>query len=224
MKLPNRYGGGNEDSKIAQVRYWSNVGGYGISPDILELTGFWSESLLEKLRDLGTDTSQSIQQIYGGIVKFQPLPGKRWEVEFDAVMDAINRILQIKRHVNDMIDWIPKLLNEEWHSSDISYLPEELPEEIKKMIISPRKYVIAEDPMIARQILAVMPVLNGLKNRIGYFSGIYWKANTLFGRMVLEGVHYAMKNMSIRDFPQPDVLSLEELADHAAMIISESGQ
>ena len=42
--------------------------------------------------------------------------------------------------------------------------------------------------------------------------------------MVLEGVHYAMKNMSIRDFPQPDVLSLEELADQAATVIAESGQ
>ena len=223
MKLPNRSFGGDE-SKIAQVRYWANVGGYGISPDILELTGFWPEPVVERLRDMGTDTTQSIQQIYGGVIKFQPLPGKKWESEFDAVMDSINRILQLKRHVNDMINWIPTLLSEEWHSSDISYLPEDLPEELKKMIISPRKYVIAEDPNIARQILGVLPILNGLKNRIGYFSGIYWKANTLFGRMVLEGVHYAMKNMSIRDFPQPDVLSLEELADQAATVIAESGQ
>lgn len=221
--LPNRSMNGDE-SRIAQVRYWANVGGYGISPDILELTGFWPDPVINRMKDMGVDTSQPLQQIYGGIIKFQPLPGKKWEMEFDAVMDAINKILQVKRHIQDVIDWIPKLLQEEWHSSDIQYLPVDLPQDVKDMIVSPKRYVLAEDPNIARQVLSALPILNGLKNRIGYYSGIYQTANVIFGRMVLEGVQFAMKNMAIRDFPQPDVVSLEELADHAAEILAESGQ
>ena len=57
------------EGELAKTRYWANIGGSGISPDILERTGFWSESIVNKMREKGVDTSQSIEQIFGGIVK-----------------------------------------------------------------------------------------------------------------------------------------------------------
>ena len=85
------------DSRLAQVRYWQSIGGYGISPEMLALTGFWPDMTLDKMTEMHINTSQAIQQIYGGNIRFQPLPGKKWEGRFDQIIDALNTILQMRR-------------------------------------------------------------------------------------------------------------------------------
>ena len=66
-----------DESRLAQIRYWQNIGGYGISPEILTLTGFWFDTVLQSLQEKSVDTSQTIQSIYGGVLRFHPLPGKK---------------------------------------------------------------------------------------------------------------------------------------------------
>ncbi len=208
--------GFGDESGLVKTKYWTDIGGMGISPDMLALTGFWPETLLNQLRVDGRDTSMAIEQVFGGVLKFKPLPGRKFEERLATVIDALNMILQVKRQINDLVAHIPTLLNEEWHDEDVSFLPKDLKKEIKDMIVSKRKYVIAEDPTIARQILAMVPQLKGLQNRIGYFPGIYREANTLFQRMVIESVSTSMANMSIRDsLPGPQYVELEEIADAA---------
>ena len=124
------------EGELAKTRYWANIGGSGISPDILERTGFWSESVVNKMREKGVDTSQSIEQIFGGIIKFKPLPGRESEILRYNIMSAINLDLQIRKMINHVDEEIVNLLKEKWNEDDMSLLPDDLPEEKKKMIIS----------------------------------------------------------------------------------------
>ncbi len=212
-----------DDGTLAQIRYWSNIGGSGISPNILERTGFWPQSVIDKLREKGVDTSQPIEQIFGGTVKFKPLPGREAERQRNAIMFALNQDLQIMKHIQYTIDLIMSLLKEKWHSDDMSYLPEDLAEEFKKMIKSPSRYVIAENPSISRQLLAILPILNGWKNGYGYWSGLFTAANTMFGEMALYGASSALENMAVRGRGTPqknaEFISLEDMADHAVEMI-----
>lgn len=201
---------GTDEGKLIQTRYWMEIGGYGISPDMLVLTGFWDQSILSKLNNM--DTSRSIEQIYGGVIRFKPLEGKNFEMKLNSVMNALNRILQVKRHVNDVIAHIPVLLKEEWHSSDLSLLPEDLDEKIKDMVVTEKTYIISEDPQTIRQLLSVVDALKSMEKRIGYYAGIYREANTLFGRMVLETVSMSMSNLSIPN-KEPRHIDLEDVAD-----------
>ncbi len=212
-----------DDGTLAQIRYWSHIGGWGISPDILARTGFWPQSVIDKLRERGIDTSQPIEQIFGGVVKFKPLPGREAERQRNAIMLALNQDLQIIKHVQYTIDLILGLLKEKWHADDVSYLPEDLSDEFKKLISSPSKYVIAQNPAIARQMLSYLPILNGWKNGYGYWSGLFSVANAMFGEMALYGASSALDNMSLRgrtvSGKNDEFISLEDMADHAVEMI-----
>lgn len=222
LTMPKRTQFGDE-GKIIQTRYWINIGGYGITPEMLELTGFWNVETMGKLNDIGANKRQTIEQIFGGALKFKPLPGKRFEERLDKIIDGLNKILQVKRHIQDLIDWIPQILSEQWHKDDLGKIPGDLPEEIKKMIDSSKKsYVISSDPMTTRQILQLLPELEGLKNRIGYYPSLYREANTLFQRMVLESVSMSLNNLAIKDQRGPEYIELEDVADVAAETIMES--
>ena len=211
---------GNDEARLIQTQYWMQIGGYGISPDMLVLTGYWDQSVLTKFGN--GNHSRTIEQIYGGVIRFQPLPGKAFEAKLGNVMNALNRILQVKRHVTDVLDdLIPKLLKQEWHSSDLSLLPEDLDDAIKDLIITDKSYVIASDPQVVRQLLSVMDTLKTIRDRVGYYSGIYREANTLFGRMVLETVSMSMNNLATRNTPQPQYIDLEHLAGMEAMDVIE---
>ena len=209
-----------DESRLAQIRYWQSIGGYGISPEMLTLTGFWSNATLRQLQEQNVDTSQSIEQIFGGVIRFQPLPGKKWEARYDKIIDALNMILQVKRHIKTVIETIPLILNEKYNEDDLEVLPSDLDEDIKRMIVRPTTYVVAEDPYIARQLLSALSLLKSLQNTPSYYSGIYREANTIFSRMVLESVSLSMRNLSLRDNQQQTV-SLESLADEATKHIME---
>jgi len=215
---PNRLQMRGGEEKLIQTRYWVNIGGYGITPEMLELTGFWGKMPIGE----GINKKQSIEQIFGGSLRFKPLPGKRFEDRLDKVIDGLNMILQVQRHVQDMIEWIPKLLTEQWRSDDSVTLPEDTPSEVRTMIesIQRRKYTITSDPITTEQILQIRQELQSLKERIGYFPSLYREANTLFQRMVLESVSMSMANLSMRQEPQ--YVNLEDLADQAAESIMES--
>lgn len=212
-----------DDGKLVQTRYWIDIGGWGMNPDMLVLTGFWPESVMSRLETSNVDTSQAIEQIYGGVLRFKPLPGKEWERRLDRVIDGLNKILQAKRHIQDVAKRIPGLLKEEWHVNENSFLPEDLSEDLKNLIVRDRTYIIASDHNTTSQILSLLPILNGLKNNgIGYYPGIYREANTLFGRMVLETVNMSLENLAIKDGSQPQYVELEKVADMAARNIQES--
>ena len=202
---------GTDEGRLIQTRYWMEIGGYGISPDMLVLTGFWNQAVLKKFGD--EDHSRTIEQIYGGVIRFQPLEGKVFEAKLSNVMNALNRILQVKRHVTDIIDWIPRLLKQEWHSSELDLLPADLGEELMERIKTDKSYIISSDPQVVRQLLSAMDVLKEIRDRAGYYSGIYREANTLFGRMVLETVSMSMNNLSTHSTSQPRYIDLEHLAD-----------
>lgn len=220
--LPRKVPFGDE-GKLVQTRYWIDIGGWGINPDMLTLTGFWPESVVSRLQSSNVDTSMAIEQIFGGVLRFKPLPGRAWEQRLDRVIDGLNMILQVKRHIQDVIDWIPNILSEQWHSADDKLLPEDLDKETKNMILGSQKtYVVASDPNTSRQILSVHPILNGMKNRVGYYPSIYREANTLFQRMILETVNMSMQNMAIKDSHGPEYVELEEVADMAAEAIQQS--
>lgn len=219
-QLTNRNSMYGDESRLAQTRYWQSIGGSGISPEMLVLTGFWSESVLDRLKESNVDPSQTVNQLYGGVIRFQPLPGKKWEARFDKIIDALNTILQIRRHIDSVIETIQKVLNEKWHQDDSDFLPKDLPDEKKRMIMRPMSFSIADDPYTARQLMSLIPILKSLKNNPQYYSGIYREANTIFGRMVLESVSLSLRNLSMKD-SEPHTVTLEELADHAAEVIVE---
>lgn len=210
---------GSDEATLQKTDFWRTMGGYGISPDMLELTGFWPQSVMNQMRESNIDTSMAIEQITGGMLRFKPLPGKKFEARLDRIIGALNKILQAKRHINDVIDWVPKVLKEEWNSSNDSLLPEDLNTEIKELVKTEKRYIIAEDPQVVRHILSILPVLKGLQNRIGYYSATYAEANTIFHRMVLETVNLSFTNMSMRDSPRPEYIELEQAADVAAQMI-----
>ena len=211
-----------DESRLAQIRYWQNIGGYGISPEILTLTGFWSDTVLQSLQEKSIDTSQTIQSIYGGVLRFHPLPGKKWEDRYDKVIDALNMILQVKRHIDHVLNTIPEILKEKWHDDDENYLPEDLPQEQKNKIIRKSSYTFAEDPYIAKQIMTAIPILKDFKNNVQYWSGIYREANSIFSRMVLEGVSMSLSNLSLKDgYNNSTTVTLEDLADTASEAIIE---
>ena len=210
------------EGELAKTRYWANIGGSGISPDILERTGFWSESIVNKMREKGIDTSQSIEQIFGGIIKFKPLPGRESELLRYNIMSAINLDLQIRKMINHVDEEIVNLLKEKWNEDDMSLLPDDLPEEKKKMIISKSSYIIADDPNTARPLLSARNILKGWKNGYGYWSGLFAAANTMFGEMALYGSQMAMQNMAIREpSKNAEFMSLDDMADHAVEMIME---
>ena len=222
--FPTRFSGGDE-GKLVQTKYWLDIGGYGLSLDHLKLVGFIPEEMQRKMEVDGTDTRQTIEQFYGGILKFRPLPGKQFEARLDRVIDDLNRVLQFERHVDATIAWIKGLFSEKWHDdSERSYLPEDLPENLKELIKIKPSYVISEDPITARQILAALPILEGLKNWKGYFSGLYREAQSVFQRMVLESVSMSMTNMALtKPDAGPTYIDLEEAANMATEAIMDGG-
>ena len=208
------------DSRLAQVRYWQSIGGYGISPEMLALTGFWPDMTLDKMTEMHINTSQAIQQIYGGNIRFQPLPGKKWEGRFDQIIDALNTILQMRRQIDHALASIKEIMKEKWHENDMDYFPKDLdPEKIRAILRKP-SYLVSDNPQIARQVMSLIPIFEGMKSNPQYWSGIYREANTIFGRMVLEGVSLSLSNLSMKD-NGPRTITLEELADHAAEAIVE---
>lgn len=218
QNMPMRYDG---ESRMEQTQYWINIGGMGISPDMLELVGFWPESVTNQMRMSGINTSQSIEQVYGGILRFRPLGSIRWRSELDEVLLILHKILQIKRHINDYLDTIPKTLQEEWHNDDDRYIPSDLPNEVRKMLRTPKHYVIAESPNHARQVLDLIPIAQSIRNRIGYFAEIYARANKLFSDMLLETVSMSLTNLSLHHMSSPRAITLEELADARADSVME---
>jgi hypothetical protein len=207
--------GGQQDSQLAQIRFWANVGGSGISPNILERTGFWSKSVVDQLRANGTDTSLPLEQIYGGVIKFKPLPGKEAEQQRMKIMYALNLDMQIPKHIQYAIDKIDKLLKQKWNDVNMSLLPEDLPPELKKMIYKKSIYIISEDPSITRQLLSIRSILTSLKDGYGYWSDLFAAANTMFGEMALYGANIALENMSIRSpSKQQQYISLDDMAEH----------
>lgn len=212
----------SDETGLSLARYWQTIGGSGISPDILALTGFWSDSVIEKMRQNGINTSNSMEQIYGGIIRFQPLPGKKWAAEFDEIMRVLYRILQLKRHIDHLSSKIKDALQQEWNSDDASYLPSNLDKTKIEEIVRKPTYLYAEDPTTARQLISILQILESLKTNPVYWSAIYTEANVIFGRMVLESVSMSLSNLSMKDGPKR--VSLEELADHATETIIEGGQ
>jgi len=216
-----------DESKLSQTRYWINIGGAGISPEMLTLTGFWSEETLKTLKGKGLDTTQSLEQIYGGTVRFNPLPGKNFMTKLTEVIDALNMILQVKRHINDLIQSIPDMLATQWGIKKDSPYLQNLPEDLKKMLSEEgvlrenTKYVVAGEKNTAGQLLQVIPLLEGVQKRIGYFPYIYREANTMFHLMVMETVRRSMDNLSEKTIPQPQYVELEALADQATDAIIE---
>lgn len=216
----------HEEGVLAQLRFWSNIGGSGISPAILERTGFWPQSVVDKLRERGIDTTQPIEQIFGGVIKFKPLPGREAQIRRERIMLALHQDLQIMRHAQYISDKIQSLLKEKWHADDLSFLPEDLEDEFKKMIASPSRYVIAQNPAIARQLLSYLPIINGWKNGYGYWSGLFKAANAMFSEMALYGASFALDNMAVKGaVPQKntdaDFISLEDMAEHVVEMIDE---
>ena len=131
-------------------------------------------------------------------------------------------ILQVKRHIDHVLNTIPEILKEKWHDDDENYLPEDLPQEQKNKIIRKSTYAFAEDPYIAKQIMTAIPILKDFKNNVQYWSGIYREANSIFSRMVLEGVSMSLSNLSLKDgYNNATTVTLEELADTAAQSIVE---
>ena len=211
-----------DETGLSLARYWQTIGGSGISPDILALTGFWSESIIEKMRQNGLNTSNSVEQIYGGIIRFQPLPGKKWATEFDEIMRALHKILQLRRHMDHVSNTLKDLLREKWHEDDMSYLPPDLDRDKLDAIIRQPSYLVSDDPDTARQIISMIQVLESMKTNPAYWSGIYTEANVIFGRMVLEAVSLSLSNLSMRDAPKR--VSLEELAEHATEAVIDGGE
>ena len=209
------------DWKLATGRFWQTIGGYGISPEILALTGFTLDDMvLDKMLEMHINPSQVMQQIHGGILRFQPLPGKRWEEEFDKIMDALNTILQLKRHINNTLRLIKDIMKEKWHDNDMDYFPDDVDPEKLQAILRKSSYLMIDNPNIARQVMSLVPILEGMKNMLPYWPEIKRKANTIFGRMVLESVSLSLSNLSMKD-AEPRTITLEELADHAAEAIME---
>ena len=173
------------------------------------------------MRMSGINTSQSIEQVYGGILRFRPLGSIRWRSELDEVLLILHKILQIKRHINDYLDTIPKTLQEEWHNDDDRYIPSDLPNEVRKMLRTSKHYVIAESPNHARQVLDLIPIAQSIRNRIGYFAEIYARANKLFSDMLLETVSMSLTNLSLQHMSSPRAITLEELADARADSVME---
>ncbi len=219
--LPSgRFGGGMDEAKMQQTKYWIDIGGYGVSLDHLFLVGYLPESLRRKFLDSGVDTGKAIEQYNGGVLKFRPLPGEMFEARLDKVLDGLNTVLQIHRYVDNAVETVKSLLMEKWHDNDLSFLPEDLAQEIKdKIIMSRGKYIVAEDPVVARQLLAIIPLLNGLKH-VPYTAGLFREAKTIFDRMGMETVALSMSNLSMsvthKDYP-----TLEEWANTAADAIME---
>lgn len=225
MKPLSKYNGG-DDSRFAQVKYWQDVGGYGISPEMLSMVGFWSDSLMKRISDNGVDIHQSIHQIYGGTLKFAVLQSREWERRYSKVVNLLNLILQVRRKEEKLYNMIPDILNQKWHRNDESILPFDLDPEIKERIIGDTRptYIVASNPVLARQLLQSRSILEANIKTPAYYDGIYTEAKTVFDRMYLESSRLSMDYLALRDIPRAQTVSIEEIADISANSIIEGGR
>ena len=223
MKPMQRSSFHQDEGKLVQTKYWMDIGGYGLSLDHLKLVGFISDEIQSKMETEGVDTSQTIEQFYGGVLKFKALPGKQFAARLDKVIDDLNRVLQFERHLESVIKWVEGMFSEKWHDdSETNFLPDDLPESLKKMIKIEPSYIIAEDPLVARQLLSMLPMLQGMKKWKGYFPGLYREAQSIFQMMVLESVSMSMSNLATKDSNSgPTYIDLEEAANMATEAIME---
>lgn len=218
--MPSSRFGSSDEGKIIQTKYWIDIGGYGISLEHLFLVGFLPKSVERRFEEAGVDRTRTIEELTGGKIRFRPLPGEKFEQRLDKVLSGLNLVLQIKRHVDSAIETIEKLLKEKWHDEDAQYLPDDLPENIREMLLSSReKYIISGDPDSARQLLSIIPVLKGLMH-LPYTAGLFSEAKTLFDRMAMETVSMSMTNLSISGRKE-EYQSLENWANAAADAIME---
>lgn len=210
---------GNDEGRLVQTRYWMGMFP-GITPEMLYLTGFWNVKTIGDHENF--DYSQNIELMFGGTFRFHPLPGKEFAAQLGRALYALNKILQIKRQLQYEIERLDSSLNLVWHDADSKLLPGDLDPKKRAMILSEKVYVISDDPQSARHIIAEREIIEEMqKNGIGYYSGIYTAANTLFGEMLLDTVAMSMNNLSLHGNPLPPSISLEELADVEAQEIIE---
>jgi hypothetical protein len=202
---------GNDESRLVQTQYWMAMFP-GITPEMLYLTGFWNKKTTNDHDD--PNYSQNIELMFGGAFKFHPLPGKEFAEKLGKVLYGLNLILQIKRRLQYEIERLDGALKLEWHRSDADLLPKDLDPKKKEMIQTEKVYIISDDPQSARHILAERAIIEELqKNGIGYYSGIYTMANTLFGEMLLDTVSMSLNNLSLHGNPLPPSIRLEDLVD-----------
>lgn len=216
MKIGSNYPAriAQHEDRLLQAQYWYDIGGWGISPDMLFLTGFWPESMMKMLKKDGIDTSQAVEQVFGGILKFRAPPGKAGREELRLVLDELNDILQLRRYAAEEASNIEHLLREEWNNDPLSdLLPSDLDDDILRRIRSGKKrYVIAEDAATVRTLLRAYQLFKNLAENIGYYPGIYKHANGMFQLMVVEAMGFAQNNMSLRDPQEPSWVELEDIA------------
>ena len=197
MKPYNSLMNRQNDGREFQVKQWSRIGGWGITPDILELTGFFTPEQVRTMKTSGIDTSQSIEQIFGGTLRFKAPGTTKTKEKLEKVLFALDRILQMKKTAKYYMDLIDSILHEKWHDDDMSFIPEDLPEEFKEMVRMDVTYPYTPDDV--KTFMQIRQSFVTWFKNPGYYSAIYATANTIFRGMILEVVSMALDSLSPRD-------------------------
>lgn len=209
----------NSDGEV-KIKLWSEIGGWGITPDILQLTGLINEQAYNAMRTNNVATTQTLEQIFGGILRFKA-PTGQLRNELRKVLLQLERILQLKRYCEQEITVIDNLLQKKWYDEDTSLIPEEVmngdsknAKRIQKLINSREsKHIISSDPNTVIALLRLRQQLVTKKENIGYYPGIYSVANSIFREMILDVTSMSLENLASKE-PRMQEVELDDMSQY----------
>ena len=192
----------NDQVQELQIKVWKNMGGWGITPDVLELTGFFSSSYMSELNQKNLKKQDVMEIIYGGNLRFVSFSEKSMKKMYREVALHIERVLQMKKQALYAISTIEDALKQKVHdNSDINeILPDDMDPVLKeKIMMFQGEYIYAEDPDIAIMMLHLRDEFREWARNPGYYSALYATFNSMVKEMILNVTTMSLTNLSRRD-------------------------
>ena len=207
----------NDQVQELQIKVWRNMGGWGITPDVLELTGFFSSEHMQELSRRNMKKQDVMEMIYGGNLRFVNFTEKPMKKMYREVALHVERVLQMRKMAQYAIKTIEDALKSKVHDrEDIgSLLPEDMnPEMRERIIMFQGEYIYAEDPDVAIPLLHLRDEFKEWEKNPGYYHGLYATYNSMVKEMILNVTTMSLVNLSRKYEPKEvdgEVIDEEEL-------------
>ena len=207
----------NDQVQELQIKVWKNMGGWGITPDVLELTGFFSSEHMQELNGKNVKKQDIMEMIYGGNLRFVNFSEKTMKKLYRDVALHVERVLQMKKMAQNAIKTIEDALKSKVHDSEdiLSLLPVDMdPDMRERIIMFQGEYIYAEDPDVAIPLLHLRDEFKEWERNPGYYHGLYATYNSMVKEMILNVTTMSLVNLSRKSEPKEvegEVIDEEDL-------------
>lgn len=188
---------GEDQTSIEKIRIMNEIGQQpSLTPELLHEIGILNKKVYDELQSRGMSQS-NINDLYGGMFRFIQPRSPQLKKEFDEYLYDVVKVLEMKHALKSLVNSIDHLLHDKVHEDDEAYLSQDLPIEIRKMVIGREKNLVT-DPNLLRILLKQREMAVRKMNDIGYYRGIYGRLKYVLMQMTLELSTFSVENLSMQ--------------------------